>query len=332
MGTTQHSDEQRRDSTRTILRIARYVLAIPLALLCVQAIRVPMSELRARAAMRVAHSATLPKIDVEAVDEADSTAAVSEALEDAELMEMPSLADPSTPDEEATVAASESQDRGAVQGNMQGRIEPVVKVAIANAERFVSGVSSFLSRISSDREADLKKAEEAERRLLETFGELSADWDALFADDGQAGLSVELGAADKLPDDAGDDFTLSLSSALLLQFAEMNQAAATDVANDASDPVVEDSTELESNIGLVLRNPVNSGGPIHFLVDGEVRVLEPGGQLTLSAGATRLIEFHRGGEFGDARFSLADGVHVFTVTPQGWDLRPERESDAAAGQ
>jgi hypothetical protein len=75
---------------------------------------------------------------------------------------------------------------------------------------------------------------------------------------------------------------------------------------------------------LVLRNPRRNGGMIRFLVDGQEYALSPGQVQELSGNGSWRIEFHRGGEFGEAAHSLVRGAYYFTVTSAGWQLMPEK--------
>ncbi len=72
---------------------------------------------------------------------------------------------------------------------------------------------------------------------------------------------------------------------------------------------------------LVLMNAPSSGGEVTYLVDRVVFSLKPGERHVLTAGASRRIQFHRGGDFGDAEVTAAGGAYLFDVTERGWDLR-----------
>jgi hypothetical protein len=71
---------------------------------------------------------------------------------------------------------------------------------------------------------------------------------------------------------------------------------------------------------VTLINPRESGGPVRFLLNGRESVLRPGETQQLSADRTWLIEFHRGGDFGEARYTLTSGAYRFRVTGRGWEL------------
>jgi hypothetical protein len=53
--------------------------------------------------------------------------------------------------------------------------------------------------------------------------------------------------------------------------------------------------------------------------------LAPGQSRQLSGKKAWRIEFHRGGDFGQADLSLARGAYRFAVTRAGWDLLREKD-------
>ena len=69
-----------------------------------------------------------------------------------------------------------------------------------------------------------------------------------------------------------------------------------------------------------LVNPSQSGGEVHYAVDGTIFSLRPGEYHELALGAERQIEFHRGEDFGYTKLALREGVYVFIVGAGGWDL------------
>jgi hypothetical protein len=72
---------------------------------------------------------------------------------------------------------------------------------------------------------------------------------------------------------------------------------------------------------VTIRNPVNSGGSVAFLIDDTSEVtLTAGRTQTLTNKSSYTIEFDRGGDFGTARKTLTGGAYEFTVTESGWDL------------
>ncbi len=75
---------------------------------------------------------------------------------------------------------------------------------------------------------------------------------------------------------------------------------------------------------LVLENPIENDGPVHFLVDGVAFTLLPGETRRWESTTTDAwqLEFHRGLSLGDAQFEFGPGIYRFDVSYQGWDLRP----------
>jgi hypothetical protein len=66
--------------------------------------------------------------------------------------------------------------------------------------------------------------------------------------------------------------------------------------------------------------------------------LPPGYKQDLPGGTSLTIDFHRGGDRGNARYVLQGGVYTFTPSDQGWELYqtataiPGQGSQPGAGQ
>jgi hypothetical protein len=72
---------------------------------------------------------------------------------------------------------------------------------------------------------------------------------------------------------------------------------------------------------VIVSNPVQSGGTVDFVIDGNVEVsLRPGESRALTNGSSYLVEFDRGGNYGLARRTLGQGTFDFVPTASGWDL------------
>jgi hypothetical protein len=76
----------------------------------------------------------------------------------------------------------------------------------------------------------------------------------------------------------------------------------------------------QTPVSLVLINPADSGGEIHYLLDANVHTLRPGQSQDLPGERRWQIHFHRGASFGDALYSVSGGTYKFHVTPRGWEL------------
>ena len=85
----------------------------------------------------------------------------------------------------------------------------------------------------------------------------------------------------------------------------------------------EQDGKSESQV-FVLHNPKRNGGEVSCLVNGKEYLLRPGQSHQFTDGPTWLVEFHRGGDFGNAERVLASGSFEFTVTDGGWDIAKTR--------
>ena len=57
-------------------------------------------------------------------------------------------------------------------------------------------------------------------------------------------------------------------------------------------------------------------------INGEIVTFAPGQGIPFPGGRLWVIEFHRGGPFGTARYELTEGVYRFGRNDQGWTLMP----------
>ncbi len=71
----------------------------------------------------------------------------------------------------------------------------------------------------------------------------------------------------------------------------------------------------------VLLNPADSGGAVHYLVNGKAHALKPGETQDLGPGDSWSIQFHCGADFGNAEHTIARGDYAFQITESGWDLQ-----------
>jgi len=126
--------------------------------------------------------------------------------------------------------------------------------------------------------------------------------------------SAETAAADNVASDTVSDAAETTATTSISE-----TAAATAETNTPT--VTENNVAEEPRpLVLVLVNPVESGGAIFYLVDGESFALDPGESHRLSADRERTISFHRGDDFGDAEVALQAGEFTFRVSSQGWQL------------
>lgn len=91
-----------------------------------------------------------------------------------------------------------------------------------------------------------------------------------------------------------------------------------DTAADSSPAVTPPVPPAAPDLQIV--NPAETGGTVFYLVNGEVNSLEPGESHNLKNGRQYTIEFHRGGELGEAELQLQAGTYHFRVDDAGWNL------------
>ena len=109
-------------------------------------------------------------------------------------------------------------------------------------------------------------------------------------------------------------------------FAEDAEVPRVDHLHDPnhSDPLAPTRTTEIATDEVLIRNPVETNGAVHFLVNGETVSLQPGESYQIRlTGQEMLLQFHRGGQFGEAEHQLSPGVFDFAVSYEtGWMLQP----------
>lgn len=73
---------------------------------------------------------------------------------------------------------------------------------------------------------------------------------------------------------------------------------------------------------IILQNPKENKGRIRFLANGRVQELQPGESRRFDESDQLQVNFHRGGEFGNANRTLSRGTYYFVVQEHGWALLP----------
>jgi hypothetical protein len=71
---------------------------------------------------------------------------------------------------------------------------------------------------------------------------------------------------------------------------------------------------------LAIFNPADTGATLSFLVNGELVVLQPGEHREFNGSSSWQIDFHRGGDFGNASRVVTHGKYRFSATNSGWAL------------
>lgn len=71
-------------------------------------------------------------------------------------------------------------------------------------------------------------------------------------------------------------------------------------------------------------------GSVNYTLDNAHNyTMEAGQSQKLASKGSWVITFNRGGGFGDAKYTLTEGIYEFTVGDQGWDIRRKAEVVAA---
>lgn len=76
--------------------------------------------------------------------------------------------------------------------------------------------------------------------------------------------------------------------------------------------------------GIVIANPKTTRTTINYNINGNHYVMEPGMVQKLAPTQKWIIEFDRGGDFGDATYTLSEGTYHFTPTDKGWQIYKHR--------
>jgi hypothetical protein len=83
-------------------------------------------------------------------------------------------------------------------------------------------------------------------------------------------------------------------------------------------PIEPPAAELQPALTIV--NPRQTGGAVHYAVEGEVFSLQAGEYHQLPGDLPRKIEFDRGDDYGYAELRASEGTFAFDVGSNGWAL------------
>jgi len=103
----------------------------------------------------------------------------------------------------------------------------------------------------------------------------------------------------------------------------------------SSTPVKENSLPYKGP-GVTIRLTKETGGTVAYLIDGiEEATIEAGQEETLTKKGKYEIRFSRGRsaegkDFGQARYTVTEGIYSFEVTDKGWELHREKDLSQAA--
>jgi hypothetical protein len=80
------------------------------------------------------------------------------------------------------------------------------------------------------------------------------------------------------------------------------------------------STEMQGE-GILLMAGKDLGASVSYNLNGGPYEMQPGYRQTLDTSRTWIVQFDRGGSFGQAQYTLASGTYEWVITDQGWDLK-----------
>lgn len=102
-----------------------------------------------------------------------------------------------------------------------------------------------------------------------------------------------------------------------------NAAEALGFSVVTTEPVADAEGE-EVHTGVYLVNPVGSGANVVYFVNGTRYEMKPGMSQKLPPGPNWIVNFDRGGSWGEAAYTVADGTYYFTPSESGWNLYRQR--------
>ncbi len=83
-----------------------------------------------------------------------------------------------------------------------------------------------------------------------------------------------------------------------------------------------------SGLPIKIVNPATNNVTLNYTLNGTVYTIPPGYSQKFVEDRSWVVEFSRGGSFGDARYGLEPGVYVFGATSHGWELYHQAEESA----
>jgi hypothetical protein len=85
-------------------------------------------------------------------------------------------------------------------------------------------------------------------------------------------------------------------------------------------PIIDNPAPAGSGLPIKIVNPAANKTTLSYTLDGNPYTIAPGSGQDLTMDHPWVIEFNRGGNFGQARYGLESGLYTFTSTDHGWEL------------
>jgi hypothetical protein len=79
-------------------------------------------------------------------------------------------------------------------------------------------------------------------------------------------------------------------------------------------------TPFFSGLPIRITNPATNGVTLSYMLNGVTYSIAPGYSQDLTLDRSWVVNFSRGGNFGEARYGLEPGLYSFAPTDHGWEL------------
>jgi hypothetical protein len=292
--------DELKTEARRLLRY-RYLLAIALIINCVIVARVPLAEMQSKAADATEEASDHGTADVASQMNDDGvTGCVNDgvAAEAATAIEEPASSPAATPTPPAGEDQSASRLVGFILTPPSRYVAPASMMASNEDEILRDSSSTFASRVPTPN-ANRRNSASAEPLLVNRSKDPAA--------------KLELDRAATAGQWVAQQFFAAVSS------EDAKELDWTEAASTTAE-VREEGSKGDVTPLVVLTNPADNGGPVRFLLNGEANSLAAGQTSEFSAIFSPLIQFHRGGSYGNAEQLLDAGHYQFAVTSRGWEL------------
>jgi hypothetical protein len=95
------------------------------------------------------------------------------------------------------------------------------------------------------------------------------------------------------------------------------------------DYLVKDEAPPAASDSIRIASPADAGAPLGYTLNEYSFEIKPGDHQDLTTDRTWVISFNRGGDFGDAEYTLDTGEYTFGPSDHGWELFHTSATDEA---
>ena len=214
-------------------------------------------------------------------------------------------------------------------GQFNARVQEYKDKAQAAGNQNLINPTDFASRLQTM--GDLSKKMDVINQFANVRDQATQPW----SPDPSGGLTLSEGPIMILNDPDLPDGTMTQLSPDLVAIGTGGQGEFQVQVGNPSDvgyplitnvpPVPEASTAAvqRTNDQALVINPATTGATFNFVIDQTPYTLKAGQSQPLAGRPSWVIAFDRGGQFGQARYTLAPGHYECAVTASGWDLVPK---------